>query len=258
MKAPHSGEGLFLRKIPEFVIQSNHKKGDSMIPLRDENPTHRIPFVNYMLIAINVIMFLWQISLGTNNQAVFYRLALVPQDVTSAVDLRDLRSIFTSMFMHAGLAHLLGNMLYLWIFGDNVEDVLGHFRYLMFYLVGGFVASFTHIMLNPTSTVPTVGASGAIAATLGAYLLLFPHRRVVTLIPLGFFIQIARIPALFVLGIWFLFQLFEGVLALGMTQLGGVAFWAHIGGFVFGMLFGPLLRSHKRSPMRVINDWRRW
>ena len=229
-----------------------------MIPLRDENPTHRIPFINYALIVTNVVMFLWQISLGTDNQTIFYHLALIPQDVTSRLDLMDLRSISTSMFMHAGLAHLLGNMLYLWIFGDNVEDVLGHFRYLLFYLAGGLVASVTHILLYPNSTVPTVGASGAIAATLGAYLLLFPHRRVVTLIPLGFFIQIARIPALFVLGMWFLFQLFEGVLALGMTQLGGVAFWAHIGGFVFGMIFGPMLRSQKRYPVRVINDWRRW
>lgn len=229
-----------------------------MIPLKDENPTHRVPFVNYALITLNIVIFIWQISLGTENQTEFYKLALIPQDVTSAFDLGDLRSLVTSMFMHAGLAHLLGNMLYLWIFGDNVEDVLGHFRYLMFYLAGGFVASFTHILLYPSSQIPTVGASGAIAATLGAYLLLFPHRRVVTIIPLGFFIQIARIPALLVLGMWFLFQLFEGMLALGMTQLGGVAFWAHIGGFVFGMLFGPLLRSHKRSPIRVNNDWRRW
>ena len=229
-----------------------------MIPIRDENPTHRVPFVNYALILINVLVFLWQISLGSNSEAVIYRLALIPLNVTSALDLGDLRSIFISMFMHAGLMHLLGNMLYLWIFGDNVEDVLGHFRYLLFYLAGGFAASLTHVFLYPSSTVPTVGASGAIAATLGAYLLLFPNRHVVTIIPFGFFLQVARIPAIIVLGFWFLLQLLEGALALGMEQLGGVAFWAHIGGFVFGMLFGPLLRSRKRITVNVMDDWSRW
>ena len=229
-----------------------------MIPIRDETPTSRVPFVNYALIVINILVFLWQISLGPSSDAAFYRLALIPMEVTSGLDLGDIRSVFTSMFMHAGLMHLLGNMLYLWIFGDNVEDVLGHFRYLLFYLVGGFAASFTHVFLYPTSTIPTVGASGAIAATLGAYLLLFPNRRVVTIIPFGFFLQVARIPALIVLGFWFLLQLFEGTLALGAAGLGGVAFWAHIGGFVFGMIFGPLLRLRRSSPLNVMGDWRRW
>ena len=229
-----------------------------MIPIRDENPTRRFPFINYVLIAINILVFFWQISLGASSDEVFYRFALIPLDVTSAFDMGDLQSIFTSMFMHAGWAHLLGNMLYLWIFGDNVEDVLGHVRYLLFYIAGGFAASLTHVYLYPSSTIPTVGASGAIAATLGAYLLLFPNRRVVTIIPFGFFLQVARIPAVIVLGFWFLLQLFEGTLALGVKQLGGVAFWAHIGGFVFGMLFGPLLRSRKRKPVNVLDDWSRW
>jgi len=229
-----------------------------MIPIRDENPTRSVPFVNYALIAINVLVFLWQVSLGPDNEAAFYGLALIPLEVTTAFDLGDVRSIFTSMFMHAGLMHLLGNLLYLWIFGDNVEDVLGHFRYLLFYLVGGMAASLTHVFLYPASTIPTVGASGAIAATLGAYLLLFPNRRVVTIIPFGFFLQVARVPALIVLGFWFLLQLLEGTLALGMAQLGGVAFWAHIGGFVFGMLFGPVLRSRKRKSVTVMEDWRHW
>jgi membrane associated rhomboid family serine protease len=228
-----------------------------MIPLRDENPTRKFPFVNYALIAINVLVFLWQVSLGSGGDAAIYRMALIPADVTSGLDLGDARAVLTSMFMHAGLMHLLGNLLYLWIFGDNVEDVLGHFRYLAFYLLGGIAASLTHVFLYPASTVPTVGASGAIAATLGAYLLLFPQRRVVTLIPLGFFMHIARLPAIFVLGMWFVLQLFQGTLALGMTQLGGVAFWAHIGGFVFGMLIGPLLRQHKR-PVAYRDTWNRW
>ncbi len=228
-----------------------------MLPLRDENPTRRVPFVNYGLITLNVLVFLWQLSLGARGEAVFYRMALVPLEVTSGFDLGDVRSIFTSMFMHAGLAHLLGNMLYLWIFGDNVEDALGHGRYLFFYLGGGIAAILTHIFLYPFSQVPTVGASGAIAATLGAYLLLFPHRRVVTLIPFGFFIQVARIPAVIVLGMWFLLQLVEGVLSLGMGALGGVAFWAHIGGFVFGMLVGPRLRLRER-PQIYWEEWGRW
>lgn len=228
-----------------------------MIPIRDENPTRRVPFVNYTLIALNILVFLWQISLGPYGEAALYRMALIPRNLTMGFDLGDIRAIFTSMFMHAGLAHLLGNMLYLWIFGDNVEDALGHVRYLFFYLAGGVAASLTHVLLYPTSTIPTVGASGAIAATLGAYLMLFPHRRVVTLIPFGFFIQIARIPAAFVLGMWFLLQLFEGTLALGMPLLGGVAFWAHIGGFVFGMLVGPRLRLRPR-PVIFWENWGRW
>jgi membrane associated rhomboid family serine protease len=228
-----------------------------MIPLRDENPTRRVPFVNYALILINVLVFLWQVSLGSQGDAVLYRLALIPLDVTRGLDLGDARAVLTSMFMHAGLAHLLGNMLYLWIFGDNVEDALGHFKYLLFYLAGGIAASATHVLLYPNSSVPTVGASGAIAATLGAYLLLFPNRRVVTLIPLGFFLQVARLPAIFVLGAWFVLQLFQGTLSLGMDQLGGVAFWAHIGGFAFGMLFGPLLRGRAR-PAAYRSEWSRW
>lgn len=228
-----------------------------MIPIRDENPTRRVPFVNYALILLNVLVFLWQVSLGPAGEAVLYRMALIPLDLTLGFDFGDLRSVFTSMFMHAGLLHLLGNMLYLWIFGDNVEDALGHARYLFFYLAGGVAASLTHVFLYPFSQIPTVGASGAIAATLGAYLVLFPHRQVVTLIPFGFFIQIARIPAVIVLGMWFLLELFQGTLALGMEQLGGVAFWAHIGGFVFGMLVGPRLRLRPR-PVIFYGDWSRW
>jgi len=228
-----------------------------MIPIRDENPTRRVPFVNYMLIVINILVFFWQVSLGPASELVLYRMALIPLDVTIGFDLNDLRSIFTSMFMHAGLVHLLGNMLYLWIFGDNVEDALGHARYLFFYLAGGVAASLTHVFLYPLSQVPTVGASGAIAATLGAYLLLFPHRRVVTLIPFGFFIHIARLPAVIVLGMWFLLEFVQGTLALGMAQLGGVAFWAHIGGFVFGMLVGPRLRLRER-PVIYWGKWSRW
>lgn len=229
-----------------------------MIPIRDENPTYRVPWVNYLLIAGNTLVFLWQVSLGPAGESALYRMALIPYNLTSGLDLGDVRAMLSSMFMHAGLAHLLGNMLYLWIFGDNVEDALGHFRYLLFYLAGGVFAALTHVFIYPFSRVPTVGASGAIAAVLGAYLLLYPHRRVVTLIPFGFFLQMARIPAILVLGMWFLLQFFEGTLALGMAELGGVAFWAHIGGFVFGMFFGPILRQRRRPTLYLESGWGRW
>jgi membrane associated rhomboid family serine protease len=155
---------------------------------------------------------------------------------------------FTSMFMHAGLMHLVGNMLYLWIFGDNVEDRMGHVKYAVFYVLCGVGAAAAHTAIDPTSQVPTVGASGAIAGVLGAYLLAFPRAQVSTLVPLGFFITVARLPALIVLGFWFVLQFISGLGSLSMRQMGGVAWWAHIGGFVVGMalLFVFQKRRDKR------------
>jgi membrane associated rhomboid family serine protease len=175
-----------------------------------------------------------------------YQFALIPAQVTSGVGLGDVLDVFTSMFMHAGLAHIGGNILYLWIFGDNVEDAMGHGRYLFFYLTGGVVASLAHIFTNPGSQIPTVGASGAIAAVLGAYLVLYPQSRVVTLIFLGYFIRLAMVPAVVVLGLWFVLQLFQGVLTLGAADVGGVAFWAHIGGFVTGLVLAKAFA--RRTP----------
>jgi membrane associated rhomboid family serine protease len=156
------------------------------------------------------------------------------------------------MFMHAGLLHLAGNMLYLWIFGDNIEDALGHFPYLIFYLVGGVAATLAHVLTNPFSLVPTVGASGAIAAVLGAYLVLYPHSRVLTFIPLGYFMTLKLVPASIVLGVWFIMQFFSGVLSLGGPDVGGIAFWAHIGGFVTGavlaLLFGKRQQNARHQP----------
>jgi membrane associated rhomboid family serine protease len=149
------------------------------------------------------------------------------------------------MFMHAGLAHLGGNMLYLWIFGDNVEDSMGHTRFLLFYLIGGLVASLAHIFTNPGSQIPTVGASGAIAAVLGAYLVLYPNSRVLTIIPFGFFLRLAMIPAVIVLGLWFVLQLFSGVLSMGGPDVGGVAFWAHVGGFVAGVILAKVFAKKR-------------
>jgi membrane associated rhomboid family serine protease len=158
----------------------------------------------------------------------------------------DIQSIFLSMFLHGGWAHILGNMLYLWIFGDNVEDRLGHVPYLVFYLLAGVAATLAHAFASPHSTMPAIGASGAISGVLGAYLIMFPKARVVTIIPLGFFLRMAELPALVVLGMWFVLQLFSGAASLGAAsaqESGGVAWWAHIGGFVFGMIVGVFFRG---------------
>lgn len=211
-----------------------------MIPLRDHIPTRRIPIINYLLIALNVLVYVFQFMLGPQENALVYQFALIPFQLTHSLSLGDISDIFTSMFMHAGLAHIGGNMLYLWIFGDNVEDRMGRGRYLFFYLLGGLVASLTHIITNPSSLVPTVGASGAIAAVLGAYLVLYPQSRVLTIIPLGFFIRMTTVPAAIVLGFWFVMQFFSGVLSLGGPDVGGVAFWAHIGGFLTGVLLAKI------------------
>ncbi|GAB4581438.1 MAG: rhomboid family intramembrane serine protease [Anaerolineales bacterium] len=217
-----------------------------MLPLRDENPSSRFPFVNYTLLVLNILVFVFQILLEDGQQTFVYQFALIPAQITDGIGLGDALDILTSMFMHAGLAHIGGNMLYLWIFGDNVEDAMGHGRFLFFYLIGGITASVAHILTNPGSQIPTVGASGAIAAVLGAYLVLYPQSRVVTLIFLGYFVRLAMVPAIFVLGLWFVLQLFQGVLMLGMGDVGGVAFWAHIGGFVAGVVLAKVFA--KRTP----------
>jgi membrane associated rhomboid family serine protease len=217
-----------------------------MIPIRDQIPTRRMPIVNYLLIAINVVVFVLMWLAGSEQEALVQEFALIPAQVTSGLDLGDITRVITSMFMHGGLAHIAGNMLYLWIFGDNVEDAMGRGKYLVFYLVGGLVASFTHILTNPGSLIPTVGASGAIAAVLGAYLVLYPQSRVQTIIPLGYFMRITLLPASIVLGLWFVLQLFSGFLSLGGPDVGGVAFWAHIGGFITGVVLAKLLANRRR------------
>lgn len=217
-----------------------------MIPLRDEIPTRRVPIVNYVLIAANIIVFILMWLAGSAQESLVYQFAMIPSNFRDGVGVGDVFDIFTSMFMHAGLAHIAGNMLYLWIFGDNVEDSLGTVRYLALYLVGGVVASLTHLLTNPGSQVPTVGASGAIAAVLGAYLVLYPQSRIVTAIPFGRFMRVTTVPALIVLGFWFVLQLFSGVLSLGGPDVGGVAFWAHVGGFVAGIVIAKLLASGGR------------
>ena len=222
-----------------------------MIPIRDEIPTRRVPIINYLLIAANILVFVLMLLAGSAQEALVYQFAMIPANFTNGVDLGDVIDIFTSMFMHAGLAHIAGNMLYLWIFGDNVEDRLGPVKYLAFYLMGGVVASLTHLLTNPGSQIPTVGASGAIAAVLGAYLVLFPQSRIMTFIPLGFFMRLTAVPAIIVLGFWFILQLFSGVMSLGQADVGGVAFWAHIGGFVAGVVMAKLLAPGHRPESAV-------
>ncbi len=221
-----------------------------MIPIRDQIKTRRTPIVNYLLIAANVIVFIIQMTAGQNQESLVLKFALIPSNYGDGINLGEVRNIFTSMFMHAGLLHLFGNMLYLWIFGDNVEDAMGHFTYLVFYLAGGVAASAAHIFFNPSSQIPTVGASGAIGAALGAYLVLYPQSRVATFIPLGFFMTLRMLPAAFVLVMWFVLQLFSGVLSLGMEDVGGTAFWAHIGGFIFGAVIGLFFRGRRRTDAR--------
>jgi membrane associated rhomboid family serine protease len=224
-----------------------------MLPIQDEIRAHRFPFVNYSLIALNIIVFILELMAGPNLETALYEIALIPANVTAGFDLGDLKAIFTSMFLHAGLSHLLGNMIYLWIFGDNVEDRIGHFWYLVFYLAGGIVAAFAHVALNPNSVIPTVGASGAIAAVLGAYLILFPQVKVLTFVPIGFFLRLTLLPASLLLGFWFVLQLFNGLLTLGLADMGGTAFWAHIGGFVFGVLVAWLINAKQLG--EPINSW---
>ena len=211
-----------------------------MIPLRDDNPRRTVPFVTYTLIALNALAFFWELSLGANLDQALSQLAFIPARYWLPGNwIFDLFTILFSMFLHGGLLHIGSNMLYLWIFGDNIEDRLGHGRYLAFYLLCGVAATMAHAVFSAGSRVPAIGASGAIAGVLGAYLLLYPHARVLTLIPIVFFITVRELPAILILGLWFVLQLFSGVGSLGVRDaqdLGGIAYFAHIGGFVFGLL----------------------
>lgn len=224
-----------------------------MIPVRDQIPTRRTPIINYLLIGLNVLVFALQWVLGAGQgDAAAYKFAFIPANFVSApTNPGNILTIFTSIFMHGGFLHLAGNMLYLWIFGDNVEDHLGAIPYLVFYLVGGMAGTFTHVFLNPSSTLPTVGASGAIAAVLGAYLVLYPQSRILTFIPIGYFMRLKLVPAALVLGVWFILQLFSGVLSLGGLDVDGTAFWAHVGGFVVGVVLAFIFgkrRKHSTDP----------
>ncbi len=222
-----------------------------MVPLRDDIPTRITPYITYGLIGGNIVVFLYQLSLPVNElKNLLMTYGVVPAQLTAACQSGnywpEALTLITSQFLHGGFFHLGGNMLFLWIFGNNVEEQLGHLKFLLFYLTCGALAALTQWWFSMQSNVPAIGASGAIAGVLGAYIIRFPYATVLTLIPIGFFITTVRIPALFFLGFWFLQQALLGIASLQVhTQIGmetgGIAYWAHAGGFVFGVLLGPPL-----------------
>ena len=233
-----------------------------MIPLRDANPTRRTPWVTLVLIALNAAaFFLWEPITGSAREQglFFYCHGAIPEELMDLQPIPEvaaacggknvLASLFTSMFLHGGFLHIAGNMLYLWVFGNNIEDRMGWPVFLLFYLAAGLAAAYAEALAHPSSITPLVGASGAIAGTLGAYIVVFPHARVLALIPIFFIFQVTELPAWIVLGFWFVLQALSGVGSLG-GDVGGVAWWAHIGGFVFGALIA-LLFYRRRQPARA-------
>jgi len=224
-----------------------------VIPIRDHLATTRVPYVTYAIVGACVLVFLWQLSLGAHGQAAVYALGAIPAVIFGEARLPadiamvpPLATVFTSMFMHGGWMHLIGNMLYMWIFADNVEDSMGHGRFLVFYLVCGIAAVLAQSLPDVHSQVPMIGASGAISGVLGAYLLLFPHARVLVMIPLGFILKAHYLPAVVVLGFYFVLQVV--MTAMTPAGTGGVAFAAHLGGFAAGAALIPLFK-HRRVPL---------
>lgn len=223
-----------------------------MIPIRDTLPAFRVAWLTRLLLLANVAAFAWELAQGPALESAVYRLAVVPAHwaLGSPDDLLAWPGLFltliTSQFLHGDFFHLGSNMLYLWIFADNVEDRLGHARFLALYLLSGVAAAVLQILVTPASRVPMVGASGAIAGVLGAYLLMFPGAKIVTLVPVGFFLQTMELPAVGFLGFWFLLQWVSGVASIGqVADVGGVAFWAHIGGFLSGMVWAVAFRPSR-------------
>ncbi|MGB9628295.1 MAG: rhomboid family intramembrane serine protease [Thermodesulfobacteriota bacterium] len=215
-----------------------------MIPIRDAIRSKNFPLVNLIIIVLNIIVFFWELLQGPHLKEALFLYGIVPMrysDPEIAIQFTRIEQwlpFLTSMFLHGGFLHILGNMWFLYIFGDNIEDRLGHFRYLFFYLLCGVAAGLVHLFTNWGSDIPTIGASGAISGVMGAYLLLYPHSKILTLIPIFFFFQFVEIPAFIFLGYWLLIQLFSA--SLTPKNVGGVAFWAHIGGFVAGLIFVKL------------------
>jgi membrane associated rhomboid family serine protease len=221
-----------------------------MIPLRDVIPSRTTPVVTIVIIALNALMFFYELSLGRALDDFLLAFGLVPAEFS-------LLTLFTSMFLHGGFLHFGGNMLYLWIFGDNVEDRMGHGRFLVFYLLCGVAAALGQTFVQPRSELPMVGASGAIAGVMGAYFVLYPHSKIVTLVPIFFFIQLIEIPAIFFLGIWFLMQFLSSVASIatvGGQDVGGPAFWAHVAGFVAGLGGVVVFRRPERQRVEWWND----
>jgi membrane associated rhomboid family serine protease len=222
-----------------------------MIPLRDVIPSRTTPYVTFAVIGLNALVFMYQFTIGEGVEEFILYFGLIPAAFSWV-------AVLTSMFLHGSLLHFGGNMLYLWIFGDNVEDRMGHGRFLVFYLLCGTAAALAQTIVNPDSLVPMVGASGAIAGVMGAYFVLYPRSRIVTLLPLFFFFQIVEIPAIFFLGFWFLMQLLSGLgsvaTAVGGEPAGGIAFWAHAAGFLAGLSGVLVFRRPERQRVEWWND----
>lgn len=228
-----------------------------MFPLRDDKIIDAMPsYLTWILILLNAAVFFYQLSMTDPElQRFVFEFGTVPVEILRG---DDLWTLLTSMFMHGGWMHIIGNMLFLWVFGDNIEHVLGHGKFLLFYILGGLAASLAHVAANPGSEIPSIGASGAISAVLGAYLVMFPRARITTLVPFGFF-YITRIPAIFFLGLWALQQFISGIADLGAAtaQTAGVAWWAHIGGFVFGLVVGLVFRARAAQVQFIEEDYQR-
>ncbi len=221
------------------------------IPLRDTQPSYSRPIVTSLLIAVNVAVFLHQITLDAYSQNYFImHYGLVPRHPRAT-------ALLTSMFLHGGWLHIIGNMWFLWIFGDNVEDVLGHAKYLVFYLLCGVAAGLTQVLFSGGSSAPMVGASGAIAGVMGAYLVKFPHSRIISLVFIFFFVTTIEIPAVLMLALWFLLQFFNGVGSVGYSHLsqGGTAWFAHVGGFIAGMILVVVMGSRQIYTRRRDLNW---
>ncbi|MEM8721327.1 MAG: rhomboid family intramembrane serine protease [Cyanobacteria bacterium P01_G01_bin.39] len=231
-----------------------------MVPLKDENPIKITPYVTYILIAVNILVFVYELSLNPTQLDLFFHLfAVVPRELTASFsginvhqDIPEITTLFTSQFLHAGFAHVGFNMLYLWIFGNNIEEQLGKSKFLIFYLSCGAIAVMAQWFFSAMSNVPSLGASGAIAGVMGAYILKFPQARIVTLVPLGFFFPLFRIPAVYFLGFWFVEQALNGISSFEVAanvgmESGGVAYWAHAGGFIAGAILGPMLGLFSNS-----------
>lgn len=225
-----------------------------MLPISDMNPTRRFPLLNYLFIGINIAVFAWELGLSEGQlQAAFINLAVVPADILrNPFSVEAFLDILRSMFFHGGIAHIAGNMLYLWLFGDNVEDRFGKILYFFVYMVSGFGAAIAQVLISPNSNIPLVGASGAIAGVLGAYLVFYPGVRVRGVVFLGYFMRSVQWPAWIVLGMWFLLQALNGVASLGAVnaESGGVAFFAHIGGFIVGAVLAGLFSIVVPQPPR--------
>ncbi len=221
-----------------------------MIPYKDDNPTRIIPFITILIIAMNIFVFILQFMYGLDSRSIVYKYGAIPSNIAgleSNQPIHPVLTIFTSMFMHGGLFHIGGNMLYLWIFGNNIEDKLGHLKFFIFYLFCGIVAAISHVVTEPHSNIPMIGASGAVSGVLGAYVLLFPMAKVHTILFFGFFIQIVKIPALIVIGFWAIIQVVNGMITKGILNQGGVAWFAHIGGFIAGLSTIKLWQLRRRT-----------